>query len=267
MHRLKRIFRYTRVAKLFTRAPLVQQVNISPMLPNTPPVRLLLIEDEQDMARYLSKGLEEAGYAVTHADEAEQAKHLALTQPWGIMIVDRMLPHEQDGLDIIKRARQAGVQTPALVLSALASLDDRVRGLRDGGDDYLTKPFALPELLARLEALTRRANPPPNVTPDSRQLKIADLTLDLLSRKADRAGQPITLQPREFKLLEYLVRNQGQVVTRTMLLESVWDFHFDPGTNVIDVQISRLRNKIDKGHCTPLVHTVRGIGYRFGLDG
>lgn len=237
------------------------------MLPNTPPVRLLLIEDEQDMARYLSKGLEEAGYAVTHADNAEQAQHHALTQPWDIMVVDRMLPHKQDGLDIIKRARQAGVQTPALVLSALASLDDRVRGLRDGGDDYLTKPFALPELLARLEALIRRANPPPNVTPDSRQLKIADLTLDLLSRKADRAGQPITLQPREFKLLEYLVRNQGQVVTRTMLLESVWDFHFDPGTNVIDVQISRLRNKIDKGHSTPLVHTVRGIGYRFGLDG
>ncbi len=237
------------------------------MLPLTPVIRLLLIEDEQDMARYLGKGLEEAGYTVIHADQAEQAQHLALTQQWDIMIVDRMLPHEQDGLDIIKRARQAGIQTPVLVLSALASLDDRVRGLRDGGDDYLTKPFALPELLARLEALMRRANPPPNATHDTRQLKLADLTLDLLSRKAERAGQPITLQPREFKLLEYLVRNQGQVVTRTMLLESVWDFHFDPGTNVIDVQISRLRNKIDKGHSAPLVHTVRGVGYRFGLDG
>ena len=237
------------------------------MLPNTPTVRLLLIEDEQDMARYLRKGLEEAGYSVTHANQAAHAQRLALTEPWDVMIVDRMLPNEQDGLEIIKAVRQVGLQTPVLVLSALASLDDRVRGLRDGGDDYLTKPFAFPELLARLEALIRRAAPSANSSLDSRQLKLADLTLDLLTRKAERAGQPITLQPREFKLLEYLVRNQGQVVTRTMLLESVWDFHFDPGTNVIDVQISRLRNKIDKGHNTPLVHTVRGVGYRFGLDG
>ncbi len=237
------------------------------MLPNTPTVRLLLIEDEQDMARYLRKGLEEAGYSVTHANQAAHAQRLALTEPWNVMIVDRMLPNEQDGLEIIKAVRQAALQTPVLVLSALASLDDRVRGLRDGGDDYLTKPFAFPELLARLEALIRRAAPSTNSSLDSRQLKLADLTLDLLTRKAERAGQPITLQPREFKLLEYLVRNQGQVVTRTMLLESVWDFHFDPGTNVIDVQISRLRNKIDKGHNTPLVHTVRGVGYRFGLDG
>jgi two-component system OmpR family response regulator len=204
---------------------------------------------------------------VTHADQANQALKLALAQQWDIMIVDRMLPHEQDGLDIIKAVRLASIQTPVLVLSALASLDDRVRGLREGGDDYLTKPFALPELLARIEALIRRANPSANTTIDSRQLKLADLTLDLLSRKAERGGQPITLQPREFKLLEYLVRNQGQVVTRKMLLESVWDFHFDPGTNVIDVQVSRLRHKIDKCHSTPLVHTVRGIGYRFGVDG
>jgi len=204
---------------------------------------------------------------VTHADQADQALKLALAQQWDIMVVDRMLPHEQDGLDIIKAVRLASVQTPVLVLSALASLDDRVRGLREGGDDYLTKPFALPELLARLEALIRRANPSTNTTIDNRQLRLADLTLDLLSRKAERGGQPITLQPREFKLLEYLVRHQGQVVTRKMLLESVWDFHFDPGTNVIDVQVSRLRNKIDKGHSTPLVHTVRGVGYRFGVDG
>jgi two-component system, OmpR family, response regulator len=237
------------------------------MLPNTTSARLLLIEDEQDMARYLRTGLEEAGYSVTHADQADQALELALAQQWDIMVVDRMLPHEQDGLDIIKAVRLASVQTPVLVLSALASLDDRVRGLREGGDDYLTKPFALPELLARLEALIRRANPSVNAALDSRQLRLADLTLDLLSRKVERAGQPITLQPREFKLLEYLVRNQGQVVTRKMLLESVWDFHFDPGTNVIDVQVSRLRHKIDKGHSTPLVHTVRGVGYRFGLDG
>jgi two-component system OmpR family response regulator len=244
----------------------LQQVNISKMLSIMPSPRLLLIEDEQDMARYLIKGLEEAGYSVTHAEQVEQALKLALTQQWDLMIVDRMLPNEQDGLEIIKTVRGAAVQTPVLVLSALASLDDRVRGLREGGDDYLTKPFALPELLARLEALIRRANPAQNTLNNS-QLKLADLTLDLLSRKVERAGQPIILQPREFKLLEYLVRNQGQVVTRTMLLESVWDFHFDPGTNVIDVQISRLRNKIDKGHSTPLVHTVRGIGYRFGLDG
>jgi two-component system OmpR family response regulator len=237
------------------------------MLSNTPALRLLLIEDEQDMARYLRTGLEEAGYSVTHADQADQALKLALAQQWDIMVVDRMLPHEQDGLDIIKAVRLASVQTPVLVLSALASLDDRVRGLREGGDDYLTKPFALPELLARLEALIRRANPSVNTTLDSRQLRLADLTLDLLSRKVERAGQPITLQPREFKLLEYLVRHQGQVVTRKMLLESVWDFHFDPGTNVIDVQVSRLRHKIDKGHSTPLVHTVRGVGYRFGVDG
>jgi two-component system OmpR family response regulator len=236
------------------------------MLSIMPSPRLLLIEDEQDMARYLIKGLEEAGYSVTHAEQVDQALKLALTQQWDLMIVDRMLPNEQDGLEIIKTVRGAAVQTPVLVLSALASLDDRVRGLREGGDDYLTKPFALPELLVRLEALIRRANPAQNTLNNS-QLKLADLTLDLLSRKVERAGQPIILQPREFKLLEYLVRNQGQVVTRTMLLESVWDFHFDPGTNVIDVQISRLRNKIDKGHSTPLVHTVRGIGYRFGLDG
>ena len=229
--------------------------------------KVLLIEDEQDMARYLSKGLEEAGYAVTHVDQAAEARHLALTGNWDVMIIDRMLPHEQEGLDIVQAARQAAIRTPVLVLSALASLDDRVRGLRDGGDDYLTKPFALAELLARLEALIRRANPAQSGSADNRELKIADLTLDLSTRKAERAGQPILLQPREFRLLEYLVRNQGQVVTRTMLLESVWDFHFDPGTNVIDVQISRLRTKIDKGHHPPLLHTVRGVGYRFGLDG
>ena len=233
----------------------------------TTETQVLLIEDEQDMARYLSKGLTEAGYAVTHADQPQEAQRLALTGHWAVMIIDRMLHQAHEGLDIVKAVRNAAIQTPVLVLSALASLDDRVRGLRDGGDDYLTKPFAMPELLARLEALIRRTNPTPSLGTDTFQLKLADLTLDLISRKAKRAGQPITLQPREFKLLEYLVRNQGQVVTRTMLLEAVWDFHFDPGTNVIDVKISRLRNKIDKGHDTPLLHTVRGVGYRFGVDG
>ena len=247
--------------------PTVQQVNISAMRPTPTLAHILLIEDEQDMARYLSKGLEEAGYLVTHSDQAPEASALALAGPWAAIIVDRMLPHEQEGLEIVHAVREAQLHTPILILSALASLDDRVRGLQNGGDDYLTKPFAMPELLARLEALIRRAQTTQTMTTDSRELKLADLSLDLISRRAERAGLPITLQPREFKLLEYLVRNHGQVVTRTMLLESVWDFHFDPGTNVIDVQISRLRNKIDKGHPIPLLHTVRGLGYRFGLDG
>ena len=237
------------------------------MRPTPQFARILLIEDEQDMARYLSKGLEEAGYLVTHADQAPEGLALALAGPWAAIIVDRMLPHEQEGLEIVHAVREAQLQTPVLILSALASLDDRVRGLQNGGDDYLTKPFAMAELLARLEALIRRTQTARTVSADSRELKLADLTLDLLTRKAERAGQPITLQPREFKLLEYLVRHQGHVVTRTMLLESVWDFHFDPGTNVIDVQISRLRNKIDKGHPIALLHTVRGVGYRCGLDG
>ena len=226
-------------------------------------MRILIIEDEADMARYLSTGLQEAGYQVSHCADASSGLRTAQGQPWDLMIIDRMLPDERDGLTIVKTLREAQIKTPVLVLSALASLDERVRGLREGGDDYLTKPFAFPELLARIEALTRRSVPSDN----PRVLRIADLTLDLRTRRAERAGQQITLQPREFRLLEYLVRNQGQVVTRTMLLESVWDVHFDPGTNVIDVQISRLRNKLDKGHHPALLHTVRGAGYRFGIDG
>ncbi len=226
-------------------------------------MRILIIEDEADMARYLSTGLQEAGYQVSHCADASSGLRMAQGQPWDLMIIDRMLPDERDGLTIVKTLREAQIKTPVLVLSALASLDERVRGLREGGDDYLTKPFAFPELLARIEALTRRSVPSDN----PRVLRIADLTLDLRTRRAERAGQQITLQPREFRLLEYLVRNQGQVVTRTMLLESVWDVHFDPGTNVIDVQISRLRNKLDKGHHPALLHTVRGAGYRFGIDG
>ena len=215
------------------------------------------------MARYLVSGLAESGYEVRHCDTAQAGLKSAYADACDLMIIDRMLPDAQEGLDIVKTLREAGLKTPILVLSALASLDERVRGLREGGDDYLTKPFAFPELLARIEALLRRGNP---VT-DARMLRIADLTLDLRTRRAERAGQPIMLQPREFRLLEYLVRNQNQIVTRTMLLESVWDFHFDPGTNVIDVQISRLRNKIDKGHDVPLLHTIRGVGFRLGIDG
>ena len=226
-------------------------------------MRILLIEDEADMARYLVSGLAESGYEVRHCDTAQAGLKSAYADACDLMIIDRMLPDAQEGLDIVKTLREACLKTPSLVLSALASLDERVRGLREGGDDYLTKPFAFPELLARIEALLRRGNP---VT-DARMLRIADLTLDLRTRRAERAGQPIMLQPREFRLLEYLVRNQNQIVTRTMLLESVWDFHFDPGTNVIDVQISRLRNKIDKGHDVPLLHTIRGVGFRLGIDG
>lgn len=213
------------------------------------------------MARYLQNGLEESGYEVSHASDAKNGMLLATQQNWDAMIIDRMLPDDQEGLDIIKELRQSGIKCPVLVLSALSSLDERIRGLREGGDDYLTKPFALVELLARIEALVRRSSP----EDDQRVLKVADLVLDLRTRKVKRAEQAIVLQPREFRLLEYLVRHQGQIVTRTMLLEAVWDFHFDPGTNVIDVQISRLRNKIDKGHDMPLLHTVRGMGYVFGI--
>ena len=226
-------------------------------------MRILLIEDEADMARYLMAGLAENGYEVRHCDTAQEGLKSAYADACDLMIIDRMLPDEQEGLEIVKTLREAGLKTPILVLSALASLDERVRGLREGGDDYLTKPFAFPELLARIEALMRRGNP----VVDTRVLRIADLTLDLRTRRAERAGQPIILQPREFRLLEYLVRNQNQIVTRTMLLESVWDIHFDPGTNVIDVQISRLRNKIDKGHDLPLLQTIRGVGFRLGIDG
>ncbi len=226
-------------------------------------MRVLVIEDEADMARYLCDGLRQDGYEVLHCADASTALHQALQPGWDLLIIDRMLPNEQDGLSIVQALRAQQIKTPVLVLSALASLDERVRGLREGGDDYLTKPFAFPELLARIEALTRRIAS----TTESRVLKIADLVIDLRTRRVERGGQPITLQPREFRLLEYLFRNQNQVVTRTMLLESVWDFHFDPGTNVIDVQISRLRTKIDKGQSIPLLHTVRGVGYRFGMNG
>jgi len=187
---------------------------------------------------------------------------LATNERWDIIILDRMLPGGIDGLSIIATLRNLGKTTPVLILSALASLDERVRGLRGGGDDYLTKPFAFSELLARIEVLLRRSN----AAEDRRELSIADLRLHLRTRRAERGGQPIALQPREFRLLEYLVRHQGQVVTRTMLLEAVWDYYFDPQTNVIDVQISRLRRKIDKGFSPQLLHTVRGIGYMIAAD-
>ena len=225
-------------------------------------MRCLVIEDEADTARYVCNGIEEAGHTATLVRDGVNGLHLASNEHWDVIILDRMLPGGVDGLSIISTIRDLGKTTPVLILSALASLDERVRGLRGGGDDYLTKPFAFSELLARLEALLRRAT----TSEDSRELSIADLRLDLRTRRAERAGKPIALQPREFRLLEYLVRHQRQVVTRTMLLEAVWDYYFDPQTNVIDVQISRLRRKIDKDFSPPLLHTVRGIGYLISAD-
>ena len=228
-------------------------------------MRILLIEDEQDMARYLIKGLNEVHHEVVHAEEAQEGLALALNENWDLLIADRMLPFEQDGLEIVKKIRNTGKTYPILVLSALASLGERVRGLREGADDYLTKPFALADLFARIEALTRRTERLNSTGNDDHLIVIADLTINLRIRKAFRADKPIVLQPREFHLLEYLAKNQGQVVTRNMLLESVWNFHFDPGTHVVDVQISRLRTKLDKGFDPPLLHTIRGIGYKLGL--
>ncbi|MDD5295381.1 MAG: winged helix-turn-helix domain-containing protein [Rhodocyclaceae bacterium] len=224
---------------------------------------ILVIEDEADVVRYLCKGLRESGYTATWAADGTEGLHLAATGNWDLIIMDRMLPDGVDGLSIIRNLRKTGNRTPVLILSALATLDERVRGLREGGDDYLTKPFAFAELLARIEVLLRRSG----TREDAAELCVADLRLDLRTRRVERAGQDISLQPREFRLLEFLVRHQGQVVTRTMLLESVWDYHFDPQTNVIDVQISRLRNKIDRDFSPALLHTVRGVGYRIGFDG
>jgi two-component system OmpR family response regulator len=226
-------------------------------------MRCLVIEDEADTARYICNGLTEAGHTATLVRDGVSGLHLATNERWDVIVLDRMLPGDVDGLSIIATIRNLGKTTPVLILSALASLDERVRGLRGGGDDYLTKPFAFSELLARVEALTRRGT----ANEDSHDLWLADLRLDLRTRRAERGGKPIALQPREFRLLEYLVRHRGQVVTRTMLLEGVWDYYFDPQTNVIDVQISRLRRKIDKDFSPQLLRTVRGIGYMISADG
>jgi two-component system, OmpR family, response regulator len=220
-------------------------------------MRCLVIEDDVDTARYICHGLEEEGFTTAWCRDSVEGLRCATKDSWDVVILDRMLPGDIDGLSIIQTIRDAGKATPVLILSALASLDERVRGLRSGGDDYLTKPFAFSELLARVQALLRRSV----MREDIAELRIADLKLDLRRRRAERATQPIELQPREFRLLEYLVRHHDQVVTRTMLLESVWDYHFDPQTNVIDVQISRLRQKIDKEFSPPLLHTIRGVGY------
>ena len=219
-------------------------------------MRILIIEDDREAASYLTKALSEAGHVATHAADGEDGLHLATTRDYDMMIVDRMLP-KRDGLSVIAEMRKAGCQTPALILSALGQVDDRVEGLKAGGDDYLTKPSAMSELLARAEVLGRRRQTGEVET----GYKVGDLELDRLSHEVRRAGKPIVLQPREFRLLEYLMKHAGQVVTRTMLLENVWDYHFDPQTNVIDVHISRLRSKIERDFDTALLHTVRGSGY------
>jgi two-component system OmpR family response regulator len=221
----------------------------------------LLIEDDAETRRYLSTGLQRNGYLVTTCEDGVAADQLLQRGGWDVVVLDRMLPGIDDGLALLRSLRSRADTTPVLVLSALNRVEERVRGLHAGGDDYLAKPFELAELVARVENLVRRAASARLVT----QLQVADLRLDLRAMRASRGGQPIPLQPREFRLLEYLMRHEGQVVTRHMLLEDVWDYHFDPQTNVIDVQVSRLRGKVDKGFDPPLIHTVRGTGYTLRL--
>jgi len=220
-------------------------------------MKILVIEDDVEVSNYISKGLKEAGHTIDQSFDGKDGLFMATTESYDILLVDRMLPL-LDGLSIIKTIRATGNHTPTLILSALGDVDDRVQGLKNGGDDYLVKPFAFVELQARIDALARRGT---RGFVEQTSLSLADLNLDLLARKVTRSGEVIQLQPREFKLLEYLMRYKGQVVTRTMLLENVWDYRFDPQTNIIDVHISRLRTKIDKGHDKPLLQTMRGAGY------
>ena len=220
-------------------------------------MRILIIEDDREAANYLTKSFREAGHLADHAADGLEGYAMAREGAYDVLIVDRMLP-KLDGLSLIGGLREQKVETPVLILSALGQVDDRVKGLRAGGDDYLAKPYAFSELLARVEALARRR---PGGAGETTVLRIAGLELDRLAHTLTRDGKDIPLQPREYRLLEYLMRHAGQVVTRTMLLENVWDYHFDPQTNVIDVHISRLRSKIDKGFDPPLLHTIRGTGY------
>jgi len=219
-------------------------------------MRALIVEDDRAIAEFVARGLREAGFAVDQAADGETGLELALSEPYDVAIIDLMLP-QRDGLSLIDELRRRGRATPVLILSARRSVDDRVRGLQSGGDDYLTKPFAFAELLARVQALVRRATRAPEPT----TLTLGDLTLDLLTRKVTRAGAPIDLRPREFALLEYLMRNSGKVVSKTMILSHVWDYTFDPQTNIVDVLVSRLREKIDRPFDRKLLRTVRGVGY------
>lgn len=217
--------------------------------------KILLVEDDKQVADFVSAGLEEQGYSVVCAYDGEKGKQLAIDKNFDLLIVDRMLPYV-DGVSIVEQVRKGGNKVPVLFLSALADVQDRVTGLKAGADDYLVKPFEIEELLARIEALLRRQDAVPTT-----RLKVGDLELDLLTQKVTREGKNLNLQPREFRLLEYLMKHAGQVVTRTMLLENVWEYHFDPQTNVIDVHVSRLRQKIDKEFDKPLLSTIRGEGY------
>ena len=219
-------------------------------------MRILLIEDDQVIADFIQKGMKEAGFAIDHFDDGMVGLHAALTQDYDVGILDLMLP-SLDGLSILDRLRQEKKNLPIIILSAKRTVDDRISGLRHGGDDYLIKPFSFSELLARVESLLRRAQHV--VEPTS--LSFDDLTLDLLARTVVRSGTKIDLQPKEFALLAYMIRNVGHVVSKTMIMERVWDYNFDPGTNVVEARISKLREKVDKGFDTPLIHTVRGLGY------
>lgn len=220
-------------------------------------MKILIIEDDAETAAYIERGLKEHGHAVDIARNGHEGLMLAPEGGYDVMIIDRMLP-KLDGLALLKTLREGGLRTPALFLTALGSIEDRVKGLESGGDDYLVKPFAFAELYARVQSLARR----PPLADTTSILHIADLELDLIRRTATRAGQSIDLQPTEFRLLEYLMRHEGKVVTRTMLLEAVWDFHFDPKTNIVETHISRLRSKIDRGFEHELIQTVRGAGYK-----
>ncbi len=226
-------------------------------------MRILLVEDDPTVAQFVVKGLREAGHVIEHADNGRDGLFMAASETFDTIILDRMLPGGIDGIRLLETLRSQNNSTPVLLLSALAQVDERVAGLKAGGDDYLTKPFAFSELLARVEALTRRGKSDGPQT----KLLVGDLEMDLLSRTVRRAAQKIDLQPREFRLLEYLMRHAGQVVTRTMLLEGVWDYHFDPQTNVIDVHVSRLRQKIDKPFSSGLIHTIRNAGYMLKPEG
>ena len=224
--------------------------------------RCLIIEDDPVNARYIADGLRELGHSATIVATAPEALSAAVAPNWDIVVLDRMLPNGMDGLSVLAAMRGVGRMTPVIVLSALAALDERIRGLKAGGDDYLVKPFAFSELVARMDALTRRTA----AEPEPARLEIGDLRIDLVHRSVDRGGVAISLQPREFRLLAYMMAHPRQVLTRTMLLEAVWDYSFDPHTNVIDVHVSRLRQKIDTGNRRPLIHTVRGIGYLLSDD-
>jgi len=225
-------------------------------------MKFLLVEDNERVADFVAKGLKESGHVLDRAANGRDGLFLASSEIYDAIILDRMLPGGIDGLGIIEALRKTGNKTPILILSALAEVDDRIKGLKAGGDDYLTKPFAFSELQARLEAIMRRGSAKAIET----VLRVADLEFDLLSREVRRAGRRLELLPREMRLLEYLMRHAGQVVTRTMLLEAVWDYHFDPQTNVIDVHVSRLRQKLDRGFARPLIHTIRGAGYSLRAD-